>query len=565
MAKYSFDVQTRVRDRWVTEAICETEREAREIGTRFLMDSQCAGIRIVRNYHKANDLQHEIEIFKEIRDVKDSKPSRINDIDDASPICETEKDLTAYESRHTMGRLFRNYLSATSVTPIEVIHNYRELIRIQDKGQLVRSGVDRVADLQSAKIGVDHGERRSELFRCIDNITGRASAVAGARLPSITGTFSELLAGLANMPVQEDPEYLANTVLARHLLDLRSWAGKLELLCNLIEKEPDPRATELLDDALADVLGTDIIQELLGYQSTLGAAISAMLDLASGSLRDATPGAQEFVAQLNALFAAKRLPFSRRCIVQRAHRQLRSGNPLHPRDPAQEISEFRRVLLRLTTPDGLLEGPITAEAITTRFARTGELGGLPGRLNAVTAAVEAMPETGIGIVYLSALSQCDDAAPLMSRMCDLLKQLLSVRSIVELGQSQNPAAKQMQSATRAFNALSASHFPAAVRDKALARIDDLLEEYVIAERIVEKIDRPGLHLRERARLLVRFCGSGLLPEGKALRRARKTSLDLIRQPNFEALFVEGIADPREAEAALRAFHRDLRDQPGFMR
>jgi hypothetical protein len=108
-------------------------------------------------------------------------------------------------------------------------------------------------------------------------------------------------------------------------------------------------------------------------------------------------------------------------------------------------------------------------------------------------------------------------------------------------------------------------FPAAVRDKALARIDDLLEEYVIAERIVEKIDRPGLHLRERARLLVRFCGSGLLPEGKALRRARKTSLDLIRQPNFEALFVEGIADPREAEAALRAFHRDLRDQPGFMR
>lgn len=463
-----------------------------------------------------------------------------------------------------MGRLFRNYFASITATPTEVIHNYRELVRMQDKGHLVRQGVDLVADLQATKAGLDSGERRADLLRCVDEMTGRAGAIAGVRLPAITGTFGELLASLMTPPVMEDPEYLAKTVLARHLLDIRNWGGKLVKLCDLIQQERDPRATEMLDGVLADVLGTDIIQDLIGYQPTLGAAICAMLDLAAGTLWEAPAGAHSFVTPLNALFAAQRLPLSRRCLIQRAHRQLRSGHALHPRDPGEEMIEFRRVLLRLITPEGLLDGAVTAEAITTRFARTGEQGGRTGRLAAVTAAVAAMPEMATGILYLCALSHCEDAGELMAVMCELLERLAAVGSIAELGQAAQPAMELMRSVTRAFNALTASHFPVQVRDRAIARLDDLLEDYVVTERIVEKVDRPGLHLRERARLLIRFCGSGLLPEGKALRRARTNSLGLLRQPNFDEQFLEGISDPREAEATLRAFHRDLRSQQGFM-
>jgi hypothetical protein len=36
----------------------------------------------------------------------------------------------------------------------------------------------------------------------------------------------------------------------------------------------------------------------------------------------------------------------------------------------------------------------------------------------------------------------------------------------------------------------------------------------------------------------------VLPEGKALDRARRRIIKLLRQPNFDAHFVEGIADAK---------------------
>jgi hypothetical protein len=247
------------------------------------------------------------------------------------------------------------------------------------------------------------------------------------------------------------------------------------------------------------------------------------------------------------------------------HRQLRSAQKLHPRDPGEELAEFHRLLPRLTTPAGLLDGAVTAEAITTRFARTMEQGGKPGRRAAVQAACAALPDMALRIVYVSALSLCEDAPELMDVMLEALRPLGAVRSLAQLCRPSLPQNEVLSGAARAFRALSASALPNPARDGALRQIDDLIESFVISERILEKIDQSAALLRDRALLLVRFCGAGLLPEGKALRRARAHSLALLRQPNFNERFIEGITDPRAAEAALRAFHHQLQSQPGFMR
>ena len=564
MPHTSFDIQIRLRDHWVLEDTRETELMARHLATRLLADPHCAGVRILRVFQIGGRVARETEIFQELRDVTDTRPDRINEINDTPPLCHDSAAFTGPDSRHVMGRVFRSYLNAVAATPTEVMHNYRELVRIQDKGQLVWSGLGRIAELQAAQAGGDIRQRRDELSGYFDEVTRRANAAAQLRLPPLSGTLGELLAGLSAQDGPDAPDYLALTALSRRLLDTRSWMGKLQTLCQLLAQEHDPAAAALLDGVVADVLGTDVIRDLLGHQATLGAALCGMLDLGFGRFQPRGHGEQTLVATLNTLFAEDRLPISRRCLITRVHRQLRSAKPLHPRDPTEELGEFHRLLPRLTTPDGLLQGAVTAEAITARFARTIEQGGKSGRRAAVAAALAAMPDRAMGIVYLSALSSCADAAELMDLIRDGLRPMTSVAALPMLGRPGAPQTELLACAARAFRALAASGLPQAVRDAAIERIDALIEAYVIAEKVVERIDRPSAHLRERALTLVGFCGSGLLPEGRALRRARAHSLGLLRQPNFNERFVEGIADPDEAEAALRGLHRQLRSQPGFV-
>ncbi len=565
MSHTSFDIQIRLRDHWVFEDTRETEMMARHLAERLLADPRCAGVRIVRNFHIGQTHARETEIFQRIRAVSDSRPERINDIDEAQPVCTDPAAFTGPDSRHVMGRLFRSYLNAVTATPTEVLHNYRELVRMQDQGQLVWSGLGRVADLQAARAGIDVRQRREELSGYMDDVTRRAGAAAQLRLPRLSATLGELLADLHARPGAETPDYLALTALSRRLLDTRSWGAKLQTLCHLIAQERDPHAAELLDGVLADVLGTDIIQDLLGPQPTPGAALCGLLDLACGRFQPGPHADPTLVAPLNALFAQGGLPISRRCLITRVHRQLRSAQPLHPRDPDAEMGEFHRLLPRLTTPQGLLDGLATAEAITARFARTIEQGGRPGRRAAVQAAFAAMPDRAMGIVYLSALAACADAGALMDILRAGIGQLAAVKTLAELGRPGLGPQALLAGAARAVRALAGSALPNPMRDRAVEQIDGLIEHYLIAERVLETLDQKASPLRERALTLVGFCGSGLLPEGRALRRARAHCLALLRQPNFDESFVQGIADPKQAEAALRALHHQLQSQAGFMR
>ena len=76
--------------------------------------------------------------------------------------------------------------------------------------------------------------------------------------------------------------------------------------------------------------------------------------------------------------------------------------------------------------------------------------------------------------------------------------------------------------------------------------------------MIEKLDHADLSLRERAQRLVQFCAAGILPpQGKAITRTRTSILNLLRQPNFDARFVEGVSDPKDAQESLRNFHRLL--------
>ncbi|EME70129.1 hypothetical protein H261_09999 [Paramagnetospirillum caucaseum] len=553
-SRENFEVQVNKGGRWATETVVPKEVEARALAKKFLADKKCEGARIVRNWMRSDGTMDETEIFAQTRAGADDGPVRISQIDEVPEKCETPEEFMGPQGRNTVNRIFRSYLDKAILTPTELMHNYKELKRLQDKDTLVPSAVDRVSQLQTKDSEQDSKSRSQEIFKSIDDISARAKRVENVKLPKLDGCFSDAIKEIRAQAGGEDVDYLAMVLLSRDLINARSWVGKLEFLCKLAVEDSDPHAVELLDGVIADVLGSAVVQEILGWQPGLGAAICRMFDLADGKFPTEKSEAGESAEILNRLFAEKKLPISRACMLDRAHRQIRSPNPLYRSESGKELEELKKLVERTMTPTGFISGSETAEALTIRYSRQIEQGGAPGRKATVNGLFRMLPDRAQGLVYLCDLAGSPWGGTATPEIAELVDYCLSARHLGDFCVRSLPPKEKMLRATLAHKIAAAAAFPPAVREKICGFIDTMLEAYLVTEQIVEKLDHQDSHLRDRAVRLVQFCAAGVLPEGKAMNRARQRILSLLRQPNFDAHFIDGFTDPVRAQKALRDFH-----------
>ncbi|MBX9634337.1 MAG: hypothetical protein K2X44_05080, partial [Magnetospirillum sp.] len=393
--------------------------------------------------------------------------------------------------------------------------------------------------------------------KSIDQMSARARKAEALKLPKLNGSLKDLVDSVSALAGEDDADYLAMVVLSRDLGDVRNWVGKLDRLCRLAVDEGDSHALEMLDGVIADVLGANVVQEILGWQPSLAMAIIRMFDLADGTFPVENSDAGESAEMLNALLKGGKLPASRLCLIDRAHRQLKSANPLYRNDTTKERSGFASVIERVITPTGLLCGPETADALTTRALRMVEEGGAAGRRAAIQLTYHAMPDRAYGLIYLCDLARTDFATEHTADIAGLLGKVCEARALGELCQRTLSPKDRMMRATAAHKAANLSVFPSEVKTRLTEHIDGVLEKYLIDEQIVEKLDHHESPLRDRAVRLVQFCAAGVLPEGRAMTRARQRILALLRGANFDARFVDGINDPAKAQKALRDFHQLL--------
>jgi len=549
-----YEIQVLRDERWVTTAIVGKEDDARGSAKKLFADKTCPGVRVISNWHRSDGGIVEKEIYAERRTIKDDAPPRVAAIDDAPPACATIADYYGAQSRSSVNRLLRSYLEKAVITPTELMHSHRELKRLQGADALFPSAVDRIATLQAKAADADARARRDEIFKHVDTMAARARKADTADLPRLgDGGFGTVV---RKVGAGEDGDFLSLVVLARELLQARNWLAKLERLTKLALADDDRHAIALLDGVIADVLGANVIQELLGWQPGLAAAICHLFDLAEGRMAVDASEAADIAAALNRLFADGRLPESRACLLDRAHRHIKAANPLYRNEPNKETAAFRQLLDRAALPDGFICGPATAEALTLRYARMIEEGGATGRGKAIATLFRMMPDRAYGLIYLGDLAK---AALGREHGADIAKQaetVLDARSLHDLVDRRLPPKDKMRRATIAHGAVAPDG------SRIADHIDTLLERYLIEEKIVEKLDDRTSSLRDRAIRLVNFCAAAVLPEGKALARARERAKELLRQPNFESHFLEGISDGIVAQKALRDFHT-LLGKAGF--
>jgi len=495
----NFEVQTLRNGQWQTEAVHDSEHDARQFAEKVLGENSCGGARIIGNrIHRDGSVNGEI-VFHKRQAAKTMQPIRIDVIDKIPVFCETADDVFTLQSRMIINRVLRTYLETALLTPTELLHGFKHLQRLGNRKNLLSSALGHIAKLQTDGTFRPREDRQDELFDLATRIVTRAKRAEELRLPKLGRLFSETLAAVSGVDYDR-PEYLAMVVLSKSLGSRESWLEKLDLLCRLAADETEEDALLLIDTVVADVLGGGFLDALTNGNRSLGDAISGLFDLADGRYEVAGGAAIDTIDTLNGLLSDGSLPASRRVMVPNGRRHV----------PADPEPKGTRLALRP-------RGPIHLAKLTEEHAE-GEGDG------------------------------------------DIIDQLDTVFSARVIGQLYRRSINDGEKLTKALDVDAEAFWaPSSDADAQIVceHIDGVLERYLIEENIIEKLDRPDDSIRERAIRLARFCGAGVLPEGKALNMARQRVVRLLREPRFDTRFVEDIHDAEAAERALQDFNELL--------
>jgi hypothetical protein len=559
--RVSFEVQVLEDKHWVVAQFLSDESQAKVFADNLLQKGNHAAVRVVKDWQRLDGSHTETVVHEKTGEVKGQGADlSLGAIADA-PVCRALDDFYKPEARQTIGRLVRKYLDEMQLTPSELLHSAQELKRFGDKGTLLFSAIDRVSTLQAAVTGEESRQRRDVLSKAWDDILGRARALA-ARKPPLCTSFAEIAAEAAKAGA--DQAYVAQSLMTLRLLEVRSYTGKLDILLEWAAEEPPAPALDWIDLFIADmVLSAQLIQDLLGYQANLGAALTQLCDLAEGKAQAAKFAPATFTA-LNAFLAKGGLVQTKAVLLSRVTRELAGANPLSRNEPKQENEVFVRLCHRLVGHKGVLAGGAAAEALLHRVSR------IHAHLGTVTASQgiellqSSLSDAVLKVQYLLALG----GSALGQGMADGIGDLVTVRvrETVKIDQwvPLRLSPPERMSALAALNRslMAADFLPADLRADLGGRVDEILAAYLLDEGVIEKIDRPDDPLALRAIRLIKFCGSGVLIEGRSLNLARARIIEHLKQPQFEEKFLASVPEPGKAEQHLREFHR-LLVQTGF--
>ena len=552
----SFEVQVQIEERWSIEDQCADEAAARAAAQAVAAKRQHRAVRVVKYWQRADGNITETVVLSQNISVAEVKvtPAPIED----APNCKKLKDYYKLDSRETIGRVFRKYLEKVILTPTELIHSSKALKRVQEVDTLFPPAVDRVATLQARAAQEDSRTRRDDLYKAVTQMTQRARKTEETpNLPSLRrNDFAKMIDEIKHL-APNDSEYYALVVLSRDLMQHDNWLAKLDRLVALTSPELPDEILALLDGVYADLFGVPTaLQDILGQQRNLAEALVSIADLCEGKLVTTNPDLTGVMTLLNKLIAEGRLPETRNSLIDRLQRQLGGNQPLARNDPGQEGEALRKICERLVRPEGLFGGAATAAALTRRAVLFQEAGGKTGLKKAVESLVATLPDVLLSVLYLRDLSGSDLVADLGDIIDVCMTRELKVASVDQLSPPKFSPTDRMRRVTRLYDEIRQGEaLPSELRHSVLDHLDRLLVGYIEAKGIIEKLDNPLAHLRDRAIRLLEFSAAGVFPNGsQAHRIARDRIVGILRQPNFELHFIDGVTQPAEAEKMLRHLH-----------
>lgn len=543
---------------WQLVETCDSETAAKAAARQMLKRGPGLAIRVVRDWLRTDGTHHETVLLEEMGSRSLGPDISVSHVADA-PLCHDFSDIYELPSRITIGRLLRKYLEHHAITPTELLYSHRHLKRFGETDSLLMSAIDLATRAQAARTEGEPAERRDFLYRGWDKVCARARTAAKRKSTAFLDTsFAAIFAEAEKRSSQRN--YTIHSLMVRQLAYERTWLGKLMVLIAWLSEAEGRARSWVLDGCIADLfLSKGFIEDLLGQQGSLGAALTTLLLLADGQA-SRPRAAPDVFATLNQFFGEGLLPESSRAVVFRVQRELASGQRLNRHVPDGELQEFKRLALALVTPNQVKGKTATAKALTDRYCRILNIGSMRGTPRALLEISRLLPDGCRRLQYLVAMLKLPQSAePAQEAIAEYIGALKTATLLFPVDL---PVMARLSAMTSLHQAILESRMPIDMRSDLGQRIDQLQSDFLLQSGVIKQFDDAASPLAIRATRLVNFCRPGVLINGTSVRLARVRVIEELKQSNFDTIFVAGLPDKAQANAALGDFYRLLM-QCGF--
>jgi hypothetical protein len=356
----TYEVMSFYDKRWVIDCVMDDETLAIERARSLLLDEKNEQVKVMRQRAMKSGFTTEKAVFEQARPPKGKKEIGLSASINAAPPCDTLSDLFALDARVVMGRVFREFLDKLVITPSELLHNYSYVKKLDATGNLISGAVFQVAQAQ-ANAGLGNvKDRANTLYRLVDGakMLARDTLAERKRLPVLEpGQFGLLCRRAEGRFEPAERGYMIMTALANYLAGSQNWGQKLDQLGKLFTDDIDADGIDRLDGVVADVLGSGVmVQELLGPQAHLGAALGLLCGLSTGHLKAPPAQATESLKLLVSLMQSRGLSACRRVLFDRLKRELKGTKSLCRGDLAAERAALAELEAKLRDDKGEIIG-----------------------------------------------------------------------------------------------------------------------------------------------------------------------------------------------------------------
>jgi hypothetical protein len=288
----------------------------------------------------------------------------------------------------------------------------------------------------------------------------------------------------------------------------------------------------------------------------MGDAVLRVLDLISGKCVPTKFAADELIELLNALFKDDKLPLAKATLYDRIARDLRGPVRLTSAEDLQADKDFFQTMLdRLVTDQGVTGGGIVATGLAERWARLNNVGGATGRKKSIEGICNQLKSGKHKFVFLLALydskAEAEVRGMIEGQIRALMVQFDTIKKVAPEARTEKVRLQETAATQRlVLDSLLEERFKASIAHA----FDALVSDYIVKENVIQRLDDPQMHFRDRAMRLVSFASSGVLTVGKATEIAREAIVGYLRRKDFITVFIGDLTDPAEQEKAIKDFY-----------
>lgn len=367
-----FEVQSYYDKHWVTESSFNQEKDAIAFAKTLFTDDKIEEVKVIRyRGMMGGGLSLKKEIFTEKRAPKAKKAITLSGKITETRVCTTIDEFIGLESRIVMNRVLREFLDHLMITPTELLHNYSYQKKLDSMG-LIASAVAQLAQAQSGAGQGDIRARIDEIYKLVNQVMYKAQETMSERkrIPVLVeGQYAQLCRRIEAIFPDDQRAYMVKTALTSYLNGAGSLGAKLEQIAKLVADDVNKAQVAHLDDLIADILGSgSIVQDMLGDQPSLGAALGILADLVlnqldMGKVKKPTPSLQ----MIHGLLNGRGLPSSKAVLLDRLRREFVSAKPMiRTNDPTVERETLNALLAKLAPGGQHIFGPEFEAAASKR-------------------------------------------------------------------------------------------------------------------------------------------------------------------------------------------------------